>query len=230
MAAYNFNKIFMEIRYGNALFFNDMSKLQLIIDELSFLFPVSNYDTNQKALILANLEKHYFLNIFADRLILDVDRPNDFDAFSEIGVKCMESISKSLNIKQYHRVGMRSIRGLRKKNIGEANNYVKKNFIKGNDSVFSSLGSNLNDYGTSFSFENNGYKIIMNIKANSMQTLEIENNVVKQNEQIFQVLIDSDIFKEGILDKNEINSGFIKGVIEINVGKINAFINTMSVY
>ena len=230
MAVYYFNKIFMEIRYGNALFFNDMSKLQVIIDELKILFPMSNYDTNQKALILANVQKHYTLNITADRTILDIDKPNDFDDFNEIADTCIRSISKSLNIKQYHRIGMRSLRGLVKKNIGEANNFVRKNFIKRDDLAFSNLGIKPNDFGISFSFEDNGYKVILNIKANTLRTLEVQNNVVKRNEEIFQVLIDSDVIKDGGLDANEINSSFIKGVIDINIKKIDAFIKQMSVY
>gem|GEM_PF-2736603 len=230
MATYKFNKIFIEIRYGNALFFNDMNKLQVIIDELNYIFPVSNYDSNQKALVLANVEKHYTLNIGANRLILDIDKPNDFDTFNEIAISCIKSISKSLNIKQYYRVGMRSIRGLEKKNIAEANNYVRKNFIKTNDTAFSALGDKMNNFGLSFSFENNGYRIMMNIKAAEMHTLEIQNSIVKSNEQIFQVLVDSDVSKEGLLNSNDINSSFIKDVIEINVDKIDAFINTMGVY
>jgi len=229
MPNYSFSKIFIEARYSPALFFNDMNKIQLIADELIELFPIYTFEPNQKALVLNNIDKHYAANILANRFILDVDEPINFDEFKEIADKFIYSIITNLNIKTMNRIGMRTLRGMNKKNIGEANNFIK-NLFKFDDLLFNKLGSDINNLGITFSFRSDDYTIAVNIRSNSMQTIEMKDNAMVRNETVNQVLVDSDVFLEGTIDIDTVSNRFINDVIKINNNKIDNFIKNVSIY
>lgn len=239
MPNYVVNKVFIEARYNNALFFNDFNKIQSIMDESEGIFPISNFEPNQKVLILNNLEKHYTANISANRFIIDADRPESFESVKIIIEALLRICTNNLNIKKFTRIGMRTFRGIPKKNLGEANNYVKKNLFKFDDVILNKLGNSINNLGISFMFNNDNYKTMLNIKAASMQTFEInlnptianeiKLNSMTKNEVVNEVLIDSDVFQDGIVDVDFVINNFIDDVIQINNSKIDEFIRSVSI-
>lgn len=147
MPNYIFNKIFIEARYNNALFFNDLNKIQSIIDEAQGIFPNSNFEPNQKILILNNLEKHYTANISANRFIVDVDRPQNFESVKIIAEELLRICTNNLNIKNFGRLGMRTFRGIPKNNLWEANKYIKEKLFKFDDRLFNIVGNNISNLG-----------------------------------------------------------------------------------
>lgn len=230
MSNFYLNKIFIEARYNSALYFNDMDKLQSIIDKTSKYFSLNHYDTNTKTLILINQKEHLNVNISDKRFIIDMDEPKAFEEFGEVSNDIIKSITETLSISKLTRIGMRSFVGIYKKNYGAADNYVRRNFIKIDDKSFNILGKNIRDIGVSFSFNCEDYKILMNIKPNTLKITEIENNTVKRNETKYQVLIDSDVFEDGNIEADKLCKDFIKDVIKINNENINNFIRDVSIY
>ncbi|GEA33626.1 hypothetical protein [Clostridium diolis] len=239
MPNYIFNKIFIEARYNNALFFNDLNKIQSIIDEAQGIFPNSNFEPNQKILILNNLEKHYTANISANRFIVDVDRPQNFESVKIIAEELLRICTNNLNIKNFGRLGMRTFRGIPKNNLWEANKYIKEKLFKFDDRLFNIVGNNISNLGISFMFTDGNYKTMLNIKSASMQTFEINLNptVVSEvnlssmtkTQTVDEILIDSDIFQDGIVDVEFAINNFINDVIKINNSKINEFIRNVSI-
>lgn len=239
MPNYVFNKIFIEARYNNALFFNDLNKIQSIIDEAQGIFPNSNFEPNQKILILNNLEKHYTANISANRFIVDVDRPKDFESVKIIAEELLRICTNNLNIKNFVRIGMRTFRGIPKNNLWEANKYIKEKLFKFDDRLFNIVGNNISNLGISFMFTDGNYKTMLNIKSASMQTFEINLNptVVSEvnlssmtkTQTVDEILIDSDVFQDGIVDVELAINNFINDVIKINNSKINEFIRNVSI-
>ena len=112
----------------------------------------------------------------------------------------------------------------------EANNFIKKNLFKFDDLLFNKLGSDINNLGITFSFRSDDYTIAVNIRSNSMQTIEMKDNAMVRNETVNQVLVDSDVFLEGTIDIDTVSNRFINDVIKINNNKIDNFIKNVSIY
>lgn len=230
MPKYYFDKIFIEARYNNSLFFNDMSRLQTISDELINKLPNKQYDSNTRTLVLANPAIHLSVNINENRFIIDMDTPGSYEIFKNHSNEIINKITEKLAILRFGRIGMRTLRGIDKKSLQEANSFIKNNFIKFDSKIYNEIGDNLTNFGINFSFGFEKNKINLGIRSNNFQLIEILNGKVNLNQNKFQVLIDSDVYQEGILELDKIKDNFINDVIFINDNKIDEFLKNVSVY
>lgn len=224
MADYMINKAFVEARYNNAILFNDFNKLQLISRQVTKFFPISDYNANQKQLILSNDEKHRVVTIFQNRFVIDIDEPPSFENFKNIVNQTMEVIFSALDITKINRFGFRSLIGKEFENLNSVDDFIKNNLLKISTSDYNILGTNVRDCTISFTFDNDKYNVRLNIHPNLFQMLEVENNIIKRNMQKVQLLSDVDIFQEGSLDSQSILLNFLRDAIKINNENIKKFI------
>lgn len=224
------NKIFIELRYKDSFMFNDMECLEEIKDNVSSLLPEFKYDASNKVLILTNSKKHCNVNITGDRMVIDYDEPKSFEEFQSLAKEVLEITTNHLKIRNFTRIGIRSFRGENKQNGAEALSNVRKNFLKIHDSDLNILADKLISVGVTFSFIKDKYVINLNITPNNFKVVEIENGVVTRDIDKSQVLIDSDIYREGEISREELINEFLVDFIDINNNSINSFMKKVGKY
>lgn len=229
MPKYFNNMMVFEARFNNSLLFNDFNILQNISNKLNKYFPLSNYDTTKKILVLNQTNSKNGLQIGSNRIALTMNEPDLMGDILELYNNINNIVIEELKIISFQRVGLRSLRGIKFNNMGECNNYIKNNFLKLNYKALSSIGETVQECMVSMKFDINNYKVMVNIRPNLFQIMELENNKIKRNEKMEQVLIDSDVFKEGNCNASIANE-FIQNAIDINKINIENFIKEMSVY
>ena len=229
MPKYSINKVFIELRYHDSLLFNDMKYLQEIINELSCLFNNQNFDSNNKALFLSNDDTNLKVTVFNNRLIIDQDEVTSLEKFKDSSINILRIIISKLYINSFIRVGMRTLRGIETKNINEANTFIRKNFIKVNERDLGVLGNTFNTR-VGFNTRFKDYDISLMISPNLFQIISIRDGKVVKNIDIPQILVDTDVFKDGNIDVNKLIEDFIDDVIDCNYNIIDKFVGKVSVY
>lgn len=229
MPKYLINKVFIELRYHDSLLFNDMKYLQEIINELSGLFNNQNFDSNNKALFLSNDDTNLKVTVFNNRLIIDQDEATSLEKFKDSSIDILRIIISKLCINSFIRVGMRTLRGIETKNINEANTFIRKNFIKVNERDLGVLGNTFNTR-VGFNTRFKDYDISLMLSPNLFQIISIRDGKVVKNIDIPQILVDTDVFKDGNIDANKLIEDFIDDVIDCNYNIIDKFVGKVSVY
>lgn len=229
MPKYLINKVFIELRYHDSLLFNDMKYLQEIINELSGLFNNQNFDPNNKALFLSNDDTNLKVTVFNNRLIIDQDEATSLEKFKDSSIDILRTIISKLCINSFIRVGMRTLRGIKTKNINEANTFIRRNFIKVNERDLDVLGNTFNTR-VGFNTRFKDYDISLMLSPNLFQIISIKDGKVVKNIDIPQILVDTDVFKDGNIDANKIIEDFIDDVIYCNYNIIDKFVGKVSVY
>lgn len=229
MPKYLINKVFIELRYHDSLLFNDMKYLQEIINELSGLFNNQNFDPNNKALFLSNDDTNLKVTVFNNRLIIDQDEATSLEKFKDSSIDILRTIISKLCINSFIRVGMRTLRGIKTKNINEANTFIRRNFIKVNQRDLDVLGNTFNTR-VGFNTRFKDYDISLMLSPNLFQIISIKDGKVVKNIDIPQILVDTDVFKDGNIDANKIIEDFIDDVIDCNYNIIDKFVGKVSVY
>lgn len=229
MPKYLINKVFIELRYHDSLLFNDMKYLQEIINELSGLFNNQNFDPNNKALFLSNDDTNLKVTVFNNRLIIDQDEATSLEKFKDSSIDILRTIISKLCINSFIRVGMRTLRGIKTKNINEANTFIRRNFIKVNERDLDVLGNTFNTR-VGFNTRFKDYDISLMLSPNLFQIISIKDGKVVKNIDIPQILVDTDVFKDGNIDANKIIEDFIDDVIDCNYNIIDKFVGKVSVY
>lgn len=229
MPKYLINKVFIELRYHDSLLFNDMKYLQEIINELSGLFNNQNFDSNNKALFLSNDDTNLKVTVFNNRLIIDQDEATSLEKFKDSSIDILRIIISKLCINSFIRVGMRTLRGIETKNINEANTFIRKNFIKVNERDLGVLGNTFNTR-VGFNTRFKDYDISLMLSPNLFQIISIRDGKVVKNIDTPQILVDTDVFKDGNIDANKLIEDFIDDVIDCNYNIIDKFVGKVSVY
>ena len=180
MPKYLINKVFIELRYHDSLLFNDMKYLQEIINELSGLFNNQNFDPNNKALFLSNDDTNLKVTVFNNRLIIDQDEATSLEKFKDSSIDILRTIISKLCINSFIRVGMRTLRGIKTKNINEANTFIRRNFIKVNERDLDVLGNTFNTR-VGFNTRFKDYDISLMLSPNLFQIISIKDGKVVKN-------------------------------------------------
>lgn len=229
MSKFFVNKIFIELIYSETLLFNDMRTLNEISEILKDTFPETNYDDIQKNLILSNSEKQYMITLNKNRLGIDVNSPISFLDFKEISNRVMSTVIETLKIKNVIRLGMRTFRGIEKRNNGEAYKSVWKNFIKIKEEDLKDLGL-IQGCGVNFTLRGEKYNINLGISPNFYQILKIVNGKIEDQANKWQFMVDSDVYLDSNISIENVLNSFVEDVISINENKIDEFINKESIY
>ena len=229
MPNYFMNKVFIEAKYQEALLFNDMRVLQEIIRDLKEITPEAKYDDNQKTLIFMNNELQFNIVLNKNRLEINCDSPIEFYEFKKYSQYILNIVVEKLYIENFQRIGMRAFRGIEKINMGEANKYIWKNFIKIREEDLRELG-NVKDCGVNFTIKSDEYSINLGISPNFYQVIKIVNGEVKDKVEKPEIMIDSDIFLDDKIEVDRVLNRFIDDVIRINETKINEFIKRVGIY
>ncbi len=230
MSTYRINKIFIEIRYNDSILFNNLEKVEQVNQELISLFTESTYDSENKVLAMGSSSKKAITNISINRTTIDMELPERLEDFKSVAMPVIDAIIKVLNIKSFKRIGMRTFKGIEKKNFNEVDRYIKNNFIKYDDAAYRILNENIYNFSTKFSFKVDEYNCIMGVSPEVYKKVDINNfeeNADSEN-MSFQAELDIDIFMQGMLDSFEIRSSFIDKVINIHNERLDKFINKIS--
>lgn len=223
MPKYLINKVFIELRYQNSLLFNDMKCLQEIANDLSTLFNNQNFDPDNKALFLANDNTNLKVTVFNNRLIIDQDEVNSLEEFNISATKVLEIIISKLCINSFIRVGMRTLRGIETENINEANTFVRESFVKIDKSNLEILGD-IFSTSVEFNTKYKDYNISLMIKPNSFHVVSIKNGNIVKDKNMPQILVDTDVFKDGNIERNKLIESFIEDVIKCNYNIVDKFV------
>lgn len=229
MPNFSLNKVFIEAIYSDSLLFNDMRILQEIIENFKDNLPESNYDDQTKTLVLVNSEKQCNIMISKNRIAIDSDSPNSFDEFKNFSNQALNVIIPKLAITRFNRVGMRSFRGIEKKNNGEAYKSVWKNFIKVKEEDLNELGT-IHGCGVNFILTGQEYNVNLGISPNFYQVLKIVNGNVQSQVNKWQLMVDSDVYLNPPINVEKVLNSFVDDVIKINENQVNNFISKASNY
>ena len=223
-----FNSAFIEARYNKSLLFEDLSKLQLIIRRNVEDFPFSDYNKDDKALVLRNNTKMMLVSVFDNRFVIEATSPKTYENFKAIANKIMREIVSALDIIKFNRFGLCSLRGVAKDNINAVDSYIKDKFLKFNENDLNKLGSDFLNFTLSFNFKTNDYGVRLSLCPANYQRIEI-NGSNSTTISTTQVLVDSDIYQEGILDVEKVIAHFVRDASNINSSNIDSFIESVGV-
>lgn len=218
------NQIFVEAKYKNALLFNDFAKLQIITKALEEVFPISNFNQANRQLSLNNVENRSVMNIYQDRLVIDMDRPSETE-FSAISKQAIAKVIEVLEIENFLRLGIRSFRGIIVDNIEVAKDYIKNNYLKLNNRALYYLGDKILDYNFVISFSSSIYKVNFRLQPAVIQILEMENTQIKNNVLNNQIQMDIDVFRDEEMNAKAILARFTEDAFNIYHTKIVEFMN-----
>lgn len=228
MSQFLINKIVVEIIYSDLLLY-DVKILQEIKIALKNYFPDSSYDEQSKTLVLINHEKSCNVAINKNRIIISDDSTNSFQEFKELSDRVFNEAIPKLAIDSFQRIGMRTFRGIEKKNNGDAYKSVLKDFIKVTEEDLKDLGS-IQACGVNFVLKGEKYNINLGISPNFYQMLKIVDGNVMNQVNNWQLMLDSDVYLNPPISVDKVLNSFVEDVIKINENKIENFITKVSSY
>lgn len=164
-------RTFCELQYQNSTLFNDLNKLNDIKDKLKY-FNFSNYDLQNKVLVLQQNSDMLSMNIYENRLILNCNYEQKID-FKNIATTNVPTVLRNLGIKKINRIGVVQFYGLEVKDLNEAEDKISRVFLN-RELKLHELGKKLTpSLNIRFSIENNKfYKTNISISSGIMQTIQ----------------------------------------------------------
>jgi hypothetical protein len=206
-------KVISEIRFETSLLFDDAHIRNSIAKTMKNVFPASNYITELKALMLIDPKDNSQIQIFGDRIFIDLNEKYSLSDLESIANTSAQEIMTLLDVTVSNRIGIRA------HFIHEDIDNEKQSSEKISSVFFKdSVSKNIQKLGNSPEFQPRiGYLVnldeeyILNVNIAFHQVASAKINEFGETEIKYEKtypLTDLDIFTNALKRKDQINDVF----------------------
>jgi hypothetical protein len=214
-------RILTEIRYDRSFLFEDLKMLNQISKGLKGYFGQSQKDEPNNALLFINPEKQLISAVKADTTSIDMQKPLYKD-FESISTKVMKEVSKSLDIEEYTRLGMRLFFGKVIPSVEDGQKLLSEKFFGNFDKE---LNASIQNPQLTFTFQKtDNYFVNTTLRVESNATFEITPAGVNHTQNSF-IVIDLDVYT----NVSESYERFIEQSKEIGIKTLNQILKVLEV-
>lgn len=207
-------RIFTEVRYEQALLFNDARTQSNITKELKKTFPLFNFDEQNKVMIFVNPQNNSNCQIGNNRIIVDIEQPSEASKIKSLGSSVIPFVLEKLEVEKTQRIGVRAFFIKEEVSHGANSSSVITSKFFSNE-LLDLIGENIsNDIEPKVSFKidiNQEYGLIVNLAY--LQKIKgmagINNEVQLEEIEATHPLTDLDVFTVIEKEPKQINGVLI---------------------